>query len=527
MNSTGPNPYDEVSYPSYPILFTHPDRMATVAAIFGFPAAPVERCRVLELGCSDGGNLLGMAVTLPGSEFVGVDSAGTAIARGKTTLDALGLKNLVLRQADLLDLAPDYGTFDYIIVHGVYSWVRAEVRDHILAICKGSLSPQGIAYISYNTLPGCHARIMLREMMLFHNRDFKDPRERIRQGMALTKLLANSRTERSVYTNVLRDEYERLSQRDPDFIFHDELAEIFEPVYFHQFLEHAGRYDLQFLAEVEFYEMQPDGLAPSAREVLEKLADDLPLREQYQDFMRGRAFRRTLLCHREAAVDHAASAARIRHMFASCAAQPGSERPDFSPDGKESFRCGRGASITTSNPLARALLWHLIEVWPRRLPLEQLCTEAETRARNKLGFDRGANEDVVSDLEEFIFTMYSTGLIELHVHVPHFLSRVSEKPVASPLARLQARCGQVVTTLTHRSLHLPETIQRALITLLDGTRDLDAIKADLVNLLGTKDFPVVDSEGKPVQDERAIREMVEERMPTLLAALPRMAVLLA
>ncbi len=527
MNQRQLNPYDDVLYPSYPILYTHPDRLATVASIFGFAAAPVERCRVLELGCSDGGNLLGMAVTLPASEFVGIDLAGSAIARGKATIEALGLRNIVLRQADLLELAPDYGTFDYIIVHGLYSWVQPEVRDRILAICRGSLTPQGIAYVSYNTLPGCYARIMLREMMKFHNRQFQDSRQQIQQAIALTKLLANSRTDPEAYTHVLQEEYKRLSERAPYFIYHDELAEHFEPVYFHQFLEHASRHDLRFLGEAEFFEMQPEGLTPTARELLGKISDDLPLREQYLDFMRGRAFRRTLLCHRGAAIDPAPSPERIRPLLASCAAEPGSKAPDFSPDAKESFRSARGASITTTNPLARALLWYLLEVWPRRVPVEQLCEESEARARAKLGFVRAAGEDVLADLREFIFAMYSTGLIELHVHTPPFVSQVSTKPVASPLARWQAQNGQIVTTLYHRSLHLPEAVERGLVMLMDGTRDLETLKADLVSLLGTDGFPVTDSHGKPIEDKRAIQELVDQKLPPLLAALPRTGVLMA
>ena len=141
-------PYDEVAYPTFPISFTHPDRLATVATHFGMRPAPVERCRVLELGCSNGANLLSMAVTLPESEFVGVDSAGIPIARGKAMVEALGLKNIALRHLDLLEMAPDYGKFDYIIVHGIYSWVPSAVRDQILAICKASMQPQGIAYVS-------------------------------------------------------------------------------------------------------------------------------------------------------------------------------------------------------------------------------------------------------------------------------------------------------------------------------------------------------------------------------------------
>ncbi len=527
MNQPELNPYDEVSYPSYPILYTHPDRLATVASLFGFAAAPVERCRVLELGCSDGGNLLGMAVALPASEFVGIDLTGSAIARGQATIEALGLGNIVLRQADLLELAPDYGTFDYIIVHGLYSWVPPEVRDQILAICRGSLAPQGIAYVSYNTLPGCYARIMLREMMQFHNSQIQDARRRTQQAMALTKLLANSRTDPAAYTHVLQEEYKRLSERAPYFLYHDELGEHFEPVYFHQFLKHASRHDLQFLGEAEFFEMQTGGLTPSAREVLGKISDDVPLREQYLDFMRGRAFRRTLLCHRGAAMDLAPSPERIRRLLASCAAEPGSKAPDFSPAAKETFRSARGASITTASPPARALLWYLLEVWPRRIPVEQLCEESEARARAKLGFVRAAGEDVLADLREFIFAMYAAGLIELHVYAPPLVFGISERPVASPLARWQARNGEIVTTLHHRSLHLPEVVERGLVMLMDGTRDLDTLKADLVKLLGTDGFPVTDSEGKPIEDKRALQELVDQKLPPLLAVLPRTGVLMA
>ena len=206
-------PYDEIAYPTFPISYTHPDRLATVATHFGMRPAAVERCRVLELGCSTGANLLSMAVMLPESEFVGVDLAGRPIAQGKARVEALGLKNLAFRQIDLLEMAPDYGKFDYIIAHGLYAWLPPEVRDQILAICKGSLQPQGIAYVSYNTFPGCYSRVMIREMILFHNRDFHDPQQQMQQAVTLLKLLANSRTGPDNYTKALQEEFERTSKR--------------------------------------------------------------------------------------------------------------------------------------------------------------------------------------------------------------------------------------------------------------------------------------------------------------------------
>jgi cyclopropane fatty-acyl-phospholipid synthase-like methyltransferase len=132
------NAYDEVSYPGFPFSRTHPDRLATIATLFGMKPAPVENCRVLELGCGDGGNLLPMAFGLRGSEFAGIDLAGLPIARGRAMAEALGLKNVSLRQEDILQFSACRGQYDYIIAHGIYSWVPTVVQDKLLQICHNN-----------------------------------------------------------------------------------------------------------------------------------------------------------------------------------------------------------------------------------------------------------------------------------------------------------------------------------------------------------------------------------------------------
>ena len=143
--------YDDVPYPSLAHVQTHPDRLATIAALFGLETAPVEKCRVLELGCGDGTNLVSMAYGLPNSEFIGIDAAGRAIAAGSEMTRDLSLHNVRLQQLNLMEFEADGERFDYIVAHGVYSWVPDPVRDRILAICSESLSPNGVAYVSYNT----------------------------------------------------------------------------------------------------------------------------------------------------------------------------------------------------------------------------------------------------------------------------------------------------------------------------------------------------------------------------------------
>ncbi len=171
MDSINITAYDEVDYPSHVYQQTHPDRLATIATLLGMNPAPVEACRVLEMGCGAGGNLIPMAFDLSESSFVGIDLAGSAIAQGRELIAALGLRNISLQQLDVMAFPSELGQFDYIVAHGLFSWVPDVVRDRLLAICRAHLAPHGVAYISYNTYPGCRLREIARDIMRFHTKD--------------------------------------------------------------------------------------------------------------------------------------------------------------------------------------------------------------------------------------------------------------------------------------------------------------------------------------------------------------------
>lgn len=520
--------YDVVSYPSFAILYTHPNRLATVASLLGMKPAPVERCRVLEIGCFDGLNLAAMAVSLPHSEFVGVDSAGTAIARGRAMAEEVGLKNLTLRHLDILEMAPDYGCFDYIIVHGLYTWVPQPVCDQIMAICKGSLAPQGVAYISYNTFPGCHNRVMLREMMQFHNRDFHDPEQVMQQGLNLLKLLANSlEKDTEPYTQFLKGELTRLGGRPLESLYHDELSPVFTPLYFHQFMAHAQRQGLQFLGEADFFDMMPRGLTPKAVEILEKIGDDVVLREQYLDFMRGRHFRKTLLCHQDVILNRHFTADGVRSYHVSTFAKPSSTSPDSDLNVKETFQNDNGATLTSADPLARTLFWYLLDKDPERVPFERLATEVTERARRQFGITPKPDEDPVAEIADFVWVTYRAGLLDLHVYVAPYVAQVSEKPLASPLARWQARRSDLVATLHHRTLKLGNAIQRGVLALLDGSRDRAALHADVLQVFASGALDWLDAEGKPITDMGVVSKAIDAELDEFLPRAARTAVLMA
>src|ERR1035441_8649972 len=290
-----PTIYDEVLYPNSPFAQTHPDRLATLAILFGMDPAPLPRCRVLEVGCGNGENLIPMAFQYPAAEFLGIDAAGMAVHAGHQEIATLGLPNLRLEHRDIMDAGPELGTFDYVIAHGFYSWVPEPVRDKMLAIVQACLAPQGVAFVSYNALPGGRLRQMFREMMLFHAGGARELDTRIHGAREIVQWFMAYQASLGE-TGLLPSQAESIMERQPEVLYHDELGEIYHPVYFQEFLAHAARFGLQFLCEASYHDMQLGKLPAGAAAQVDRVAGgNRILRDQYFDFLKCRMFRQTLL----------------------------------------------------------------------------------------------------------------------------------------------------------------------------------------------------------------------------------------
>lgn len=459
--------YDRVPYPSASQHHTHPGHLAALAILHGLSPAPPDRCRVLELGCADGGNLVPMAAELPGSRFTGIDLSPRQIETGRAFVAELGLANLDLRAMSILDVDASLGEFDYVICHGVFSWVAPIVQEKILAVCRENLAPQGVAYVSYNTFPGWHLRGMVRDMILFHTRGVDDPEECAARAVELVRFLGESTgKEQDAHAIFLRSAREHLEEyRDrPSYLLHEYLEETNAPLYFHEMVARAGRHGLQYLSEAEPHLTEIGNLPPGVADGLRNLASDRLALEQYLDFVLNRTFRRTLLCHQGLDVERAATPERMRRLYATSTAQPVSERPDLRPGRSESFRNPRGGTFSSSHPLAKAVLVALAEAWPRAVGFGELLERT------------GPDEDALADL---LGSLTWSGVAELHALPPACTGTVGAFPRAALLARRQAEAGLLVTNQHRRVVQLDDPMARFLLLHLDGSRD----RAALVGLL--------------------------------------------
>jgi methyltransferase-like protein len=428
---------------------------------------------VLELGCGDGGNLIPMALGLPGSSFVGIDTAARAIGRGQALADALALDNVMLEAGAIEAFAPLPGGYDYVIAHGVYSWVPAAVRDRLLAVCRAALADGGVAYVSYNALPGGRVREALRDMLVFHTATLDDPRERVAEARGLLRFLLEGAPEQHALGAAMRSHAERLLAHSDATLLHDELAEINDAVYFHEFAAHAARHGLQYLAEADFFEMQIGAASEPAAQAL--LAIDDPVRrEQYLDFLKARMFRQTLLCRAELAIDRTPRPAVLERLAVATQAQPRGE-PDA--DGAQAFEGPTGSTLTTDHPLVIDALGRVAAAWPAAMWVLDL-----------LGPQAGDAER--TELCDALLRSYAANLVVLHVHPPRLTTAPGATPRTSDLARHQARGGAVVTNLRHTRVRIEDDLGRRLVTLLDGTRDRAALAAELRAFLADRGDPV-------------------------------------
>ena len=330
--------YDSVPYTSNPFAISSIFRLEAIAKMSGFEPAPHEKCRVLELGCSFGGNLMMSALRCPDSEFIGIDLSSEQIERGSKIVEQMGIKNLKLIQGDISQIATGGGSrefgkkFDYIIVHGIYSWVPDFVKDAIFEVGKNYLSPHGLIYISYNTYPGWKGKDVLRDFMLFAASNETALSIAAAKNIAKAEIDANGELSAKNklamakgFCTALVDFSEKIGQdecyklgisrhtinfakehvltNNPEkdyYVMHEYFETFNDPCYFKDFVAKARSHGLDYVADThlqthfsQIFEAIPAGMMPN----------DRIIKEQFGDFLLNKAFRCSILGLKESVLE--------------------------------------------------------------------------------------------------------------------------------------------------------------------------------------------------------------------------------
>ena len=294
--------YSELGYKSMPFPYTTPATLEAYAALVGVSAPNPKTARVLELGATYGGNIISQALFNPDATFVGIELSQEQVEKGNEVIANAGLTNVSLIQSDIASIGSEIGTFDYIIAHGVYSWVDDGVKDALLRLIDEHLAEDGIAYISYNTYPGWHTMDEVRQLMMFSNRDKTqfNHKEKVLHGKTIGSIVGsqilkydNLKERNSKFLGALRS----VMQKDEYYVGHDHLEPNNDPVYFYQFNDHLEAHNLAYLCDADLTLSMVRSFDADIADTLDKLALNDPVaQEQYLDFMLDTTFRKSIIC---------------------------------------------------------------------------------------------------------------------------------------------------------------------------------------------------------------------------------------
>ncbi len=462
--------YDTIPYPSHAYRYSVPENIAAIAQIFSLPTADIHHARVLELGCASGGNLLPLALRFPEADFTGIDLSSKQIEQATALAEQFGLKNITFKAESITDLDLQDQHFDYIIAHGVYSWVPKEVQEAILRVCNQYLSDKGLAFVSYNTLPGWNAVRTVRDMMLYHTQPFETPEEKVSEARKMLHFVSeNIRAEKGPYKQILEQEIATLKNADDNYLLHDHLEYINDPCYFHSFMAQAEAHDLMYVADADLPAMYLGNQTAQAAETLTHIPD-IVRQEQYIDFINNRRFRMTLLTKKGREFTRNVQPDVLQDLYL---------LPNFAlkePLNLEALEAIENLDLVAKrDPSVTATIkGHalcccyvaLLRAAPQALSVREMIEEAKKLA------PKAELEAIETDPS--LLRLLFGGVIAVTAAKPHCVTTISKKPEVFVLARKQALSQHKVTDLRHETIILSDS-QRVIIQYVDGKHDLEAL----------------------------------------------------
>ncbi|MEN9845833.1 MAG: hypothetical protein RIS36_980 [Pseudomonadota bacterium] len=457
--------YEEMPYATMALRVADPNRLSAIARLHGVNVPAPSEASILEIGCGTGANLIHIGEMYPRSRCVGVDISERHIAEGHKIVSGSGVSNVELRCGDLRNAALGHGEFDYIICHGVYSWVAPSVRHDLLSIISSSLSDAGIAFMSYNVLPGWRQRGVLRDIMqtgAVHRAittGDESPENRLGGAMELLRLVADKRSgEGDLYGSYIRDGLDRFQNAHPSYLFHEYLEEFNEPLLFSTFMHAAELHGLQFLSEAHPAMMSIDDLGQKVVSYIESLGSDIVTREQCIDIFRNRMFRESVLCRssHELKRDLKASVFSKLHFVS-----------DYRKSGEEGdeklFTEVLTRSMVRTPKDEHAVLLDMIgEVGYAGISFADLLS------RFSATFP-GRNDE--REVMHGLVRLWRWGLVDIALERAPICNEARGTARVSRLARYQASVGErCLTSLQHRSCDL-SALEREVVNAADGSRD--------------------------------------------------------
>jgi SAM-dependent methyltransferase len=425
------DPYDELPYCAFPVEWTAPERLALASLLHGGPRLPLERYRVLELGCANGANLLPMSWYRQHAEFTGLDSSARQIALANDSRDKLGLKNLHFVHGDFRSAVDQLeGPYDIIMAHGVFSWVADDARDAMLEMCTSLLTPDGLLYLNYNAHPGWTVRGMVRDFLLQQTVSASSLKERAELCREISaRVISPLKEHEHAFTKLMANEFTLVINQSPEYIAHEYLSPANRAYWRKEFFDVLQRFGFSFIADADFNSMS-NRITESYADLMKQSDLDDSAAGDSADLMCYRQMQSPVLTH-SPLTSSPCTLEEFSNLFIA------SKLVSVDDKGEHpTFRGPSGEDIEITHHRFSEILKDLQPIWPRGRRIASLFTD-------------------VAEVRESLEYMLSQHLIELRCIEPGDFNVSPE-----PLNELERSLRNISTSPWHR-MDAPETAKGA------------------------------------------------------------------
>lgn len=287
---------NDVPYVRHFVGELSPARIRLGAAMNGLTPPPGDELDYCELGCAHGDTLAALAAAHPRGRFLGIDISAVHIASARRLARDGGVENIGFLERDLADLLhEDIGEFDFIVAHGLLSWVSPEKRKALLGFAQAKLKPGGLLYVSYNAMPGWASVEPLRQLLLSPIGGAEGTSvERAARGVAFARVMEASGAEYFARNPAASEMLSTMEKAGLPYVVHEYLHEHWAPMYFARVAWEMSAHDLHFAGALPLYlNFRHTAIPESLETIFAPLTDRITF-ESLKDFAINEFFRRDI-----------------------------------------------------------------------------------------------------------------------------------------------------------------------------------------------------------------------------------------
>jgi len=516
--------YNDIFFESRPSPERHVHRLSTLAFLNGLETPPALRSRVLEVGCSTGANLIPMACALPEASFVGLDISSAQIKIASRHADSLNLKNIKFIEGDVRQEESLDGPFDYVICHGMLTWVDPGIQDHLLKFIARYLSPDGVCYLSFNSLPGWRNRHTVWNAVASVRAMKCPPQEKIERAKAIIRAMSAVLVDaHRPYGMQLKEELERNLERSNAFFAHEILNPFCSALTLPELKAKLKIYGLSYLCDANA--LRSPGLWSEFPELDDELKKEFPDpataeidTEHIADFLFPQSFRGAVVSLKKASPRLKQNPEIIENLFICSPLVPLDVQPDIFSTKAVTFCAPSEQTSEQSDPLVKSALLVLRSTWPTPIHFRELYKSALELVGLK------ADKDQLALLRLTLIHYFQGNHLELYREAYRTGNRSADYPEIFPFARLQSGKQEWVTTLRHETMPV-DIFDRHLMPIINGENTLTSILEKMLSYTESGALQA-QSQGEKVSSPDEVLEVLKDEIQQRLEKYIEQALLL-